>query len=119
MEIITSLSKTELEQLIFDQVTKCLNTKLPPPQPEISDRCGIDEARIILGTPGKPVSKAKIYQLTNLRKLNFKHFGRSLVFSRRDLIEYRDAFTLPPPSPANELTANLIRSAQKHLRNGK
>jgi len=119
MEIITSFTRTELEQIISEQVTKCLNSKLPPPQPEQSDRCGINEARIILGTPEKPVSKALIYKLTHEKKLNFRHFGRSLVFSRKDLIEYREAFTLPPSDPGEELKENLVRSAEKHLRNGK
>jgi len=81
MEIITSFTRTELEQIISEQVTKCLNSKLPPPQPEQSDRCGINEARIILGTPEKPVSKALIYKLTHEKKLNFLYSVEKILLN--------------------------------------
>lgn len=96
-----------------------LDIKRPPKTPELPDSCGINEACIILGTTEKPASRAKIYQLTHLRKVSFKHFGRALVFSRRELLAYRDANTLPPSSPVDELNANLVKSAEKHLRNDK
>lgn len=116
MEIITSLKKEELEQLIIDSVNKCLDGILKPPQ-ELPDRCGIDEACILLGTPEKPASKAKVYQLTHLKKLPFMHYGRGLVFSRRQLLAYREEHTLPPSPPEDEMKANLVKSAEKHLRN--
>lgn len=118
MEIITSLKKEELEQLIIDSVNKCLNGILKPPQ-ELPDRCGIDEACIILGTPEKPASKAKVYQLTHLKKLPFMHYGRILQFSKRALLAYREANTVTPFSPEDEMKANLIKSAEKKLRNEK
>jgi hypothetical protein len=83
---------------------------------EKSDRCGIEEARIILGTPDKPASKAKVYQLTHLKKIQFNHFGRALVFSRKELLAYREEYTLPPFSRVDEMNNLLIKSAQKHLR---
>jgi len=119
MEIITTFKKEELEQLIYETVTKCLNAKLSPPQLEQSDRCGINEACIILGPPEKPASKAKIYQLTHLRRIPFMRMGRALIFSRKQLLAYREEHTISPSFPEDEIKANLIKSAQKHLRNAK
>ena len=47
------------------------------------------------------------------------HYGRSLVFSRRALLAYREVNTLPSSSPEDEIKANLIASAEKKLRNEK
>src|ERR1035437_3883492 len=93
MDIVTSLSKKELEQIIFDQVSKCLATQTPPPQPEQSDRCGLSDACIELGIPGKPVSEAYVYKLTHEKQIAFRHSGRFLEFSRRALRAWREAHT--------------------------
>lgn len=114
MDIVTSLSKKELEQIIFDQVTKCLNDKLSPAQPEQPDRCGLEDACIITG-----LSKQSIYKMTHEKKLPFMKFGSRLVFSRRQLTIWRDEHTLSPSSPEDEVKDNLTKSAQKHLRNAK
>ena len=119
MEFVTSLSKKELEQIIVDSVSKCLNEKLSPQQPEQSDRCGLDDACIELGTPGKPVSKAYDYKLTHEKKVSFKHNGRFLEFSRRQLRAYRESHTLAPRSSEEIQKAMLQKSAEKKLRNGK
>lgn len=115
MDIVTSLSKKELEQIIFDQVSKCLNDKLFPTQPEPSDRCGLDDACIELGVPGKPVSKAYVYSLTNKKKVAFRHNGRFLEFSRRQLRAYREAHTLIPASAEEAQRARLQKSALKKI----
>jgi len=119
MEIITTLKREDLEQMIYDQISKCLNSKLSPPQPEPSDRCGINEACVILGTPERPVSKALIYKLTHEKRLKFMKFGRALVFSRQALIDYREENTVLPSSMDDEIKTNLVKSAKKHLRNEK
>jgi excisionase family DNA binding protein len=118
MEIITSLTRKELEQLITDSVTKCLDAKLSPPQPEPSDRCGLDDACIILGTPEKPASKAQVYKLTSEKKLPHAKFGSRLVFSRRQLTAWVESHTLPPASAEDEMKARLRKSANKKLRHG-
>jgi len=119
MEIITSFSKKELEQLITDSVTKCLTDKLSP-QPESSDRIGIDEACVILGTPDRPASKATVYKMTHLKKLPFMKFGARCIFSRRLLTQWVEQNTKLPPDSRAEISLSLAATAEKHLeRNGK
>jgi excisionase family DNA binding protein len=112
MEIVTSFTKKELEQIISEQVTQCLNDKLSPPQPESSDRCGIDEACKITG-----LSSASIYKMTHLKKIPFMKFGRALVFSKRQLAQWLEENTISPADLGKELDKSLIAAAQKHLRN--
>ena len=113
MEIITTLKKEDLEQLITDSVTKCLNSFLKPPSPE-PDRCTLTTACEITG-----LGKASIYKLTHEKKIPHMKYASRLVFSRRELAAWVDEHTLPPPSPDDEINANLVKSANKHLRNGK
>lgn len=112
MEFITTLTKTELEELISDQVTKCLNEKLSPPQPESSDRCNLETAVVLTG-----LSKASIYKMVYEKRLPYMKFGSRLVFSKKQLTAWVEEHTLPPSNASDELNANLVRSAEKHLRN--
>jgi excisionase family DNA binding protein len=112
MEIVTSLTRKELEQIITDSISKCLNDKLPPSQLEPSDRCALEDACIITG-----LSKASIYKMTHEKKIPYAKFGSHLVFSRRQLAAWVESHTLPPSSPEDELKDNLIKSAEKKLRN--
>ena len=86
----------------------------PQKNPEPADRCQLKDACEITG-----LSKAAIYKLTHEKKIEFMKFGSRLVFSRRKLAAWVDKNTLPPSYPEDELNANLVKSAKKHLRNGK
>jgi excisionase family DNA binding protein len=114
MEVITSFSRTELEQIISDTVTKCLEAKLSPLQPEIPDRCTLIDACEITG-----LGKAAIYKAVGKKEIPYSKFGSRLIFSRKELVFWVESHTLPSSSPDDEMTANLVKSAQKHLRNAK
>ncbi|MEI6048847.1 MAG: helix-turn-helix domain-containing protein [Bacteroidota bacterium] len=83
----------------------------PQRPPELPDRCQLRDACEITG-----LSKAAIYKMTHEKTLPFMKFGSRLVFSRRQLTTWLDEHTLSPSSPEDELKANLVRSAKKHLR---
>jgi hypothetical protein len=117
MEFITSLSRKELQELITESVQKVLTDKLSPPVPEQLDRCGIDDACIELGVPGRPVSKAYVYKLTHAKKIPHQLNGRFLEFSRRQLKAYREANTLNPSALEEEQEAKRIKAASKKLGN--
>jgi hypothetical protein len=87
-----------------------------PPEP---DRCGIIEAQKILGSEEKPASKAIIYKLTSDKSLPHAKFNGKLVFSRRQLIAWVESHTISPTAREDEMKANLVKSAKKHLHNGK
>ena len=86
----------------------------PQKPQELPDRCQLKDACEITG-----LSKAAIYKLTHEKKLPHAKFGSRLIFSRRQLTIWVDEHTLLPSSPSDELKANLVKSAKKHLRNGK
>lgn len=113
MEFITSLTRKELEQIITDSVTKCLNGNPLPSQPETSDRCQLNDACEITG-----LSKAAIYKLTHERGIPHAKFGSRLVFSRRQLAAWIDSRTISPESASDEMNIALAAAAKKHLRNG-
>lgn len=96
-----------------------LQARNPQKPTEPADRCGLEEACKILGTEERPASKAKIYQLTSSKQLPHLKFGSRLVFSRRQLVAWVEAHTVSPTAKEDEMKANLVKSAKKHLRNGK
>jgi excisionase family DNA binding protein len=110
MDIVTSLSKKELEQIIFDQVSKCLSDKLTPSQPEPSDRCGLNDACVLTG-----LSKASVYKLTHAKNIPHAKFGSRLVFSRRQLTLWIESHTVDPSAKEDEIKVNLVKSANKKL----
>lgn len=81
---------------------------------EPQDRINLTDACEITG-----LSKASIYKMTHEKRLPHMKFGSRLVFSRRQLTIWVESHTLPSSSPEDELNANLVKSAKKHLRNAK
>lgn len=117
MEIVTSLSRKELELLIESAVNKGLESKLASPSEPTTpdDRCGLNEACIIIGTPGKPASKAQVYKLTSENKVPHQKYLNRLVFSRRALNAWVAANTrTPEPSPAELAVKKLTKEARRH-----
>jgi excisionase family DNA binding protein len=112
MEIVTSLTRKELEQIITDSISKCLNDKLSPPQPEQSDRCNLNDACLITG-----LSKATIYKMSHEQVIPHAKFGNHLVFSRRQITVWMESHTLPSSSPGSDIKANLVKTAKKRLHN--
>lgn len=88
-----------------------LDLKHPERPAEPSDRCQLKEACEITG-----LSKAAIYKLTHDKGIPHAKFGSRLIFSRRSLIAWVDAHTVSPTATGDEMKANLVKSAKKHLR---
>jgi hypothetical protein len=81
------------------------------------DEMNGDQARELLGSPGKPLSKSKLYKLSHERLIPFKKFGSRLVFSRKELIEWKN-IRIEEPSYNGWLEDQLRKSAQKKLAKG-
>ena len=111
MEIITSFSKTELEQLITSSVQKCLNSNLHPPQPAQSYLIGIEEACNITGW-----LKPTIYKKSFLGEIPCSRMGKRLVFSRKELTSWMQSQTIRKQSPEETATKHLQKEAQKRLK---
>ena len=98
---------TAIESLLLD-------IKHPERPPEPSDRCQLKDACEITG-----LSKAAIYKGTSENKIPHSKFGSRLIFSRRQLVAWVESHTISPTAAEDEIKSNLVKSAKKHLRNGK
>ena len=103
-----------IDQRLSNIENLLLDIKHPERPPEPTDRCQLKEACEITG-----LSKAAIYKLTHDKGIPHAKFGSRLIFSRRSLIAWVDSHTVSPTAKEDEMKANLVKSAQKHLKNGK
>ena len=110
MEIVTSLSRAELQQIITESLNKCLNDKLSALQPQVADRCGLKEAAEITG-----FSQGTIYKMTSAGKLPHTKFGNKLVFSRRLLADWMEKNTTTPIDRKEKIAKKQQESAIKKL----
>ena len=79
-----------------------------PIQPEQSDRIGFEEACIEAGC-----SKSQMYKLTMNRGIPFQRYGpRKLVFSRKEIREWRDAKTMRQ-IPTTQMAENHLSIVAK------
>jgi hypothetical protein len=80
------------------------------------DECGLDEARALLGVPGKPISKPFVYRETSRGRMPFKKRGNRLVFSRKELQAWKAAYTREPEFQGESVYQDITASARKKLR---
>ncbi len=111
MEILTSFSKTELEQLIADSLQKCLTSTLHPATPAQSDLLGIEEACQITGW-----RKPTIYKKSFLGEIPCSRMGKRLVFSRKELTVWLQSKTIRKQSPDETAAKHLQKDANKRLK---
>jgi excisionase family DNA binding protein len=81
--IITTLTKTEIQQLVESAVEKALNQKSSKKKNDQDSFLGVDEAASYLG-----IAKATLYGKCS--KLLIPHFkqGKKLYFRQSELIKY-------------------------------
>lgn len=108
MEIITSLKFSELEQLITDSVQKCFVNSLLSPTPILNDRIDLSEACNLTG-----LRKSSIYRLSMDNKIPFQKYGKRLVFSRKNLLEWIDSRTIGTPEVSESLKAAALKKLRK------
>ena len=106
MEILTSYSKSELEKIIEQSVRRCLNDA-PAPQPVI-DAIGIDEAMELTN-----YSRATIYKLSFAGQIPCQKFGKRLVFSRQELMDWMTGRMVRKQSPVEVAVAHLQAEVEK------
>jgi excisionase family DNA binding protein len=78
---------------------------------EPSDRISLAEACQLTGS-----SKSQIYKLSMLNKIPVSHFGKRLVFSRRELTEWMQESTVSAPSAGDKMSDRLAATAKKRLK---
>jgi excisionase family DNA binding protein len=115
MTTILQLEKTELQELIQDCIRQAIRDVQPANTLPLQDSISLNEACAIIGTVEKPASKGTIYKLTMNGEIPFSKFGKRLVFSRKELIQWMESRTISGIKDRDLIANRVSASAKKHL----
>jgi excisionase family DNA binding protein len=104
--ILFPIPLTELDEHITAAVNKAV-ARITKPEP-VNDRIGFAEACILIG-----VSKSKLYKLTAENKVPCSRFGRKVVFSKKELLQWVDEHTFKEVSDKDKAIKELQKEANK------
>ncbi len=107
--ILTPVSVEELVNLIACEVETRIHRAEPKEPPQ--DRISLSEACELTNQ-----SKGQVYKLTMLNEIPFRKYGKRLVFSRKELLDWIEKRTISAPEAGNVMTDRLAKSAKKHLK---
>ncbi len=110
MEIITSLSKAELEQLIVESVKRVIDSRPVTPQQEPSDEMTLQDVIELTG-----LRKPTIYRKVSEGKIPCYHRGKRLLFSRKEIVRWLESQTVRRVSRAARMEAFLADNARAKL----
>ncbi len=102
----------QLEQVILQALKKVLPSAEKGNRVEPPDSCSFGQALAFLSENGYVISKSALYKLTALKKVPFKRFGRKIIFSRNELLEWVKSLTTPNSNASNVLL-KLAESARR------
>lgn len=109
MNKIMQLDYNELREVVkdcFKEAIKEINQQ--PVHPKQPDRIGVADVMEITG-----MSKSLIYKLNMKGNIPCKKFGRRLIFSRKEIIQWMESHTIPKTSPELTSTSQLAKEARK------
>jgi excisionase family DNA binding protein len=110
MEIITSLSKAELEQLIFESVQRVIDTKPVTPVQAPSDEMDLHEVIQLTG-----LRRPTIYKKVHEGKIPCYRRGKRLLFSRKEIMRWLESQTVRRVSPTAQMERLLAENARAKL----
>jgi len=113
MTQIIQLDKYELKEIISEIVKEALNSlktesKIQTEEDKITD---LDEVQKITG-----MKKSVIYKLTAANEIPVKRFGKKLVFSRKDLLEWVNSKTIKTESLGISMSKQIQLAARRKLK---
>lgn len=106
----------QLERVIMQALKKALPTVEKEKLTEPPDSCSFNQALAFFSENGYVISKSALYKLTALKKIPFKHFGRKIIFSRKELLEWVESLTTSGSGTSNILL-KLAESARRKTSN--
>jgi len=101
----------QLKQVVVQALTKFLPMKEKESSGIPPDTCSLMQAIAFLKENGYELSKSKLYKLTSSGQIPFRHFGRRLIFSREELLEWVKRETVSR-SDSSEVLLTLAKSAR-------
>lgn len=113
--IFTLLTVPEVRQLFRQELAYFFASSphsLAPTTQSIPDRCNKTQALEFLNEQGYKISKSQLYKKTAAKEIPFKTFGRQLIFSRKQLLNWVESQTVDNGDNSGiELT--LAKSARR------
>ncbi|KAA5548379.1 hypothetical protein [Adhaeribacter rhizoryzae] len=109
MEIIVT-SAEQLSRLIREEISRLQDFR--PAKPPRPDHLDFKEALKFVNEQGFPLSRSQFYKSTSLKQVPFKTFGRKLIFSRLQLLDWIESKTIDK-NETSLIELALARSARK------
>ena len=110
MSDIIVATAEQLERVVMQALAKVLPVK-EEKSGSLPDTCSLVQAIAFLQDNGYQLSKSKLYKLTSLGQIPFRYFGRRLIFSRKELLEWVEGQTLSK-GDSSETLLTLAKSAR-------
>jgi hypothetical protein len=109
------LKTPEFREVVKSVLQEITESKKPEVNPdEVIDA---DEACVLLGTPGKPVSKAWLYRESHFGRIPGKFkFGNRLRFRKSDLLQLKELYTAEAHYKDEVIYQQIRTSAEKKLK---
>ena len=112
MSSIIVTTSEELKAIVSEAVSRVLPEQKDEP---VIDTITLTDALELLAQHGFPTSKAKMYKLTSTGKIPCRTYGKKLVFSRKEILQWAESQTKPKHDDS-ENTLGLARSAKRKMR---
>lgn len=91
MQTIYQIDKNDLTEVISAIVRDAISNIPKPKEEPRLDRIDVDEVSVITG-----LKIPQIYKLTHRNEIPFKKFGKRLVFSRKEILQWVERQTKQP-----------------------
>ena len=107
---IIQLDKNELRAALSEMMREILvSLQKESKAPVLNDRItSIKDVEVLTG-----LKKSVIYKLTASRNIPHSRFGKKLVFSRKELLDWVESNTVNVPNPGNEAATFLGKQARQ------
>ena len=112
MNTIVITTSEELKAIVSEAISNILPKQKNEP---VIDTITLDCALELLEQHGFPTSKAKMYKLTSTGKIPCRTYGKKLVFSRKELLQWAESQT-KPKYDNSESTLEIVRSTRRKIR---
>lgn len=106
----------QLEEIVHKAVKNAFPSEQETKPQKIPDNCCVEQALAFLSENGYKLSKSRLYKMTANKQLPFRYFGRRIVFSRTELLQWIDGQTTPSSNSDQTLLA-IAESARKKSTN--
>ena len=112
MSQIILTTPEQLDVIVQNAIKKVLPDKEEEKKQNMPDSCSVDQALQFLLENGYKMSKSKLYKMTANRDLPFKYFGRRIIFSRSELLEWVEQQSIPSSNP-DVVLLNIAKDARR------